>query len=210
MEKFNLLSVRNELSKCRNCNTATACCISNCELFDRAVEAVESGVLEVDICRGCSQYNNSCNGYEHGAPSPFNPSVKRKPIRECTGTLFTSSIRKAKTFGADEIWLISRGGNKSPGFKHVRELAPSEMLFRKYLTSWKEKPGHLWWEKYRAQYLKQFQNPHFILKLALLYQKVANQGMNIVITCFCENKKYCHRSLIASFLAKKGLPVQNH
>jgi len=210
MEKFNLLSVRNELSKCRNCNTATACCISNCELFDRAVEAVESGVLEVDICRGCSQYNNSCNGYEHGAPSPFSPSAKRKPIRECTGTLFTSSIRTASSFGADEIWLITRSGNNIPGFKHIIELAPSEMLFRQYINSWKGKPGHLWWEKYRAQYFKQFQKPHFVLKLALLYEKVHNHNKKVLLVCFCENVEYCHRSLIASFMAKKGLKVQIH
>ena len=204
MNIFHLLVVRNELSKCGKCNITTPCCMNGCEIFDRAVKAKDTNILEVDVCRGCSQYNNSCCGYEYATPYPSSHTTTGK------GTLFTASIRTASSFGADEIWLITRSGNNIPGFKHIIELAPSEMLFRKYLTSWKGKPEHTWWEKYRAQYFKQFQEPGFILKLALLYEKVMKQGLNIVLACFCEREKYCHRSLIASYLAKKGLKVQNH
>ncbi len=178
--------------------------MKNCELFDRAVEAKEAGVLEMEICYWCPQYQLSCCGYEYATPYPSSHTTTGK------GTLFTASIRTASSFGADEIWLITRSGNNIPGFKHIIELAPSEMLFRQYINSWKGKPGHLWWEKYRAQYFKQFQKPHFVLKLALLYEKVHNHNKKVLLVCFCENVEYCHRSLIASFMAKKGLKVQIH
>ena len=215
IDNYSLLMVRNELNKCRNCNVNSACCSINCEVFNQAVEALEAGVLEADICCGCSKYNNSCAGYESssGIPHPLGEShinIDSASSIKDSGEVITCSFKQSKGFDADEKWLITRGGEGLPGYKRVPELAPSEELFNKYINHWKGKPGHIWWEKYKTQYLKQFQDPQFILKLGLLYEKVVNQNLNIVLSCFCKDEKYCHRSLVASFLAKKGLKVQVH
>ena len=213
MKEYSFLMVRNELKNCRNCNVNSPCCAIDCEIFNRAVEALEAGVLEVDICRGCSGYN-FCPGYE----SYVSPQMLSKPYitiessynPKVSGEIITSSFKQSKVYDVDEKWLITRGGKNLTGYKWVPELAPSKKLFNKYINSWKEKPPAIWWNKYKSEFMKKFKDPQFIVKLALLYEKVHNQNENILLVCFCKNVKYCHRKLIASFLLEKGLKVQVH
>ena len=212
IDNYSLLMVRNELKKCRNCNVNSPCCVNTCEIFERAVEAKEAGVLESDICRGCSKYS-SCPGYDSngGIPQPFNESYTNiEPTSRDIGKLITCSFKKSKSYNADEKWLITRGGEGLPGYKRVPELAPGEELFNKYINHWKAKPASTWWEKYKSEFMKQFKDPQFIMKSALLYEKVNNQNKNILLICFCENVEYCHRKLVASFLVEKDLKVQVH
>ena len=214
-DNYSLLMVRNELKKCKNCNLNSPCCVSSCEIFNQAVEAKEAGILEADICRGCSQYNNSCPGYDSsgGIPQPLGEShttIESACNPEDSGEIITCSFKKAKSYDVNEKWLITRGGEGLPGYKRVPELAPSQELFDKYLTRWKDKPASLWWGKYKSEFMKQFKDPQFIMKLALLYEKVHNQNQNILLVCFCEDVEYCHRKLIASFLSEKDLKVQVH
>jgi len=212
-DKYSLLMVRNELKRCRNCNINTPCCSIDCEVFDKAVEAVENEVLEVDICRGCSKYS-SCSGYKYDSiPQPLgevHTIFETTSNSEDNGEIITCSFKHSKSYDADEKWLITRGGEGLPGYKRVPELAPSEELFNKYLTRWEGKPPSTWWNKYKSEFVKQFKKPQLIIKLALLYEKVQNQNKNILLVCFCENVKFCHRKLIASYLAEKGLKVQVH
>jgi len=214
-DNYSLLMVRNELKKCRNCNVNSPCCSINCEIFDKAVEAVENEVLKANICRGCSQYNNSCPGYDSSGniPQPFKEShitIESTSNPGNSGEVVTCSFKHSKSYDADEKWLITRGGEGLPGYKRVPELAPSEELFNKYIDYWKDKPASIWWEKYKSEFMQQFKNPQFIMKLALLYEKVYNQNQNILLVCFCQKVKYCHRKIVASFLAEKGLKVQVH
>ena len=213
-DKYSLLMVRNELKRCRNCNVSNPCCSIDCEIFERAVEAKESGVLEVDICRGCSQYS-SCPGYEDnsGIPQPLgelHTTIESTSNPGNSGKAVTCSFKQSKSYNADEKWLITRGKKDLPGYKRVPELAPSEELFNKYINHWKGKPGHIWWSKYKSEFMKQFKKPQFLIQLALLYEKVQNQNKNILLVCFCENVEYCHRKLIGFFLLEKGLKVQIH
>ena len=214
-DNYSLLMVRNELKKCKNCNLNSPCCVSSCEIFNQAVEAKEAGVLEADICRDCSQYNNSCPGYDSsgGIPQPLGEShttIESTCNPKDSGKVVTCSFKKSKSYDVNEKWLITRGGEGLPGYKRVPELAPSQELFDKYLTRWKEEPPAMWWDNYKSKFMKQFKGPQFIMKLALLYEKVHNQNRIILLVCCCENVKYCHRKLIASFLVEKGLKVQVH
>lgn len=127
-----------------------------------------------------------------------------KLFQELTAMIITSQVRFTKELPVDQVWQITRSKkNLAPGALWVPELAPSDALFRRYLTEWKGQPGPVWWKQYSEIFLRELQDT-MLPKLRELW-KLEKAGRNIGLTCFCAEYIYCHRFLIAGFLRTKGL-----
>lgn len=88
------------------------------------------------------------------------------------------------------------------------ELAPNKQLFKKYLTEWKGRAGDEWFEEYKKRFVEQLKEPEVKEKLRTLYKLVMHENKNIVLVCFCEDYRYCHRSIIGEYLESYGVPVE--
>ncbi|MBS3900864.1 MAG: DUF488 family protein [Dethiobacter sp.] len=123
------------------------------------------------------------------------------------GKLYTSNPGGLRHLNCEaEIWQITRSGTLIPGTIIVRALAPSQELFSKYLTTWKNLSPTDWWPEYDSQFLQELESTEKKEILRLLYKKLLS-GTNVVLLCLCKDYNYCHRKLIGEFFTKYGLEV---
>lgn len=125
------------------------------------------------------------------------------------GRLFTSNIQGLANLKvpARKI-LITRAGPEVSGSIRDRVLSPSNKLFTKYLSDWKNQMDpDIWWPKYENQFSKQFKNEEMIKHLRMIY-KLLISGENVVVICYCRDWHYCHRRLIGEFFKKYGIRVK--
>lgn len=110
----------------------------------------------------------------------------------------------------DEVWWIVRSPDNPPKEeKLVQALAPSRELFRKYRDAFHA--GQFNAEFFKNKYIPQFlgelsENPEAGKVLEYLCRK--SRSKNIVLGCYCENEKLCHRSIIAGILLGMGAQIE--
>lgn len=107
----------------------------------------------------------------------------------------------------DEIWLITRAGPDIPNTIRVRELAPSQHLFNKFISQWRGKDPDEWWPKYVECFKKELETKEKLFALRRLW-KLVKSGRKIALVCFCKDDRYCHRTLVGDFLKTKGIQVE--
>lgn len=122
------------------------------------------------------------------------------------GKIITAGLTTVKHVRADEVWLITRGGQDVPGMIRRPDLAPSEGLFKRYNRSWKGNPFSEWWQKYVDAFEKEMQELDKLNALRELY-RAARAGKTICLVCYCPDDTHCHRRLIREFLQAKGIEV---
>lgn len=121
------------------------------------------------------------------------------------GKLYTTNPAGLKkiTFDAN-VLLITRAGVDIPGTEVIRELSPSPELFRKFLNSWKDRPGNEWWSKYEEKFNIEMKSNIKINALRDVYKRLLI-GKNVVLVCFCKDHRYCHRKLVGDFFEQYGV-----
>lgn len=106
------------------------------------------------------------------------------------------------------------------GMIHVPELSPSPRLFKSYLR-WKkgifteveqryltlQGPNRSWWDLYCSSFTDQIKhNEDMIINLNRI-QELLDQGVNILLVCFCGDYVNCHRILLGNYFDNKGYTV---
>ena len=126
------------------------------------------------------------------------------------GKVITLSVRHINKVKADEIWLITNAGKNIKSTVRVKELAPSDRLFSKWFKEWKNEKPEFWWAQYREIFVAELKQNYLALeKLRELENKVKN-GKVIALACYCENERYCHRTIIKDILLKKGVTAEEY
>lgn len=133
---------------------------------------------------------------------------RRYQVMTPKGKLFTSNLSglKKKDFDAD-VLIITRGGTDISGTELVRDLSPSKDLFNTYLKQWKNKPGPEWWEKYEERFHIEMKSNIKLEALRDVYKRLLI-GNNVVLVCFCEDHRYCHRRLVGEFFGQYGIQFE--
>lgn len=106
----------------------------------------------------------------------------------------------------DEVWAIVRSLKyTNPKIKHVPELSPSWMLFKKYLSL--RESGKWNDETFRSIYVPQFLKEMRGKTQRKLLNELFNTKKHICLVCFCPEEELCHRSIIGGMLQGAGLNV---
>ncbi|KMK77367.1 DUF488 family protein [Alkalihalobacillus pseudalcaliphilus] len=115
------------------------------------------------------------------------------------GQLFTSNPAGLKYLEEQaELWQITRAGVEIPNTLLVKQLSPSKELFLRFVKHWKGSSSKEWWPKYEELFLQELENEESIQCLREIYKRLLI-GKNIVLICFCDDHRYCHRRLVADF-----------
>jgi len=90
--------------------------------------------------------------------------------------------------------------NLSKEWLHVPLLAPSSRLFYDYLT-WRHKGL---WPKTWPEYEKRFNAEMSRMTIALtrVEEKYLQKEKSVAMACYCNDFKYCHRSIIGKYFSK--------
>lgn len=122
-----------------------------------------------------------------------------------TGKLYTSNPTGLKYLKEDvELWQIMRAGYDLPGAIRVEELSPSDQLFQTYLRAWRNKSPKEWWPLYEQRFQKEMQSEEKLKGLRSVYKRLL-VGRNVVLICFCDDHRICHRRLIGEFFEPYGV-----
>ncbi len=121
-----------------------------------------------------------------------------------------TDIRNVNYAAYDEVWAIVRLLKNHGKMKHVPELSPSWVLFKKYLQL--RDTG-----KWNADAFRSIYVPTFLKEMSGIEPKrklselieLDRQGKRICMICFCHDETLCHRSIIAGILQYMGVQVQN-
>ncbi len=134
--------------------------------------------------------------------------MERTPLKP-TGKLYTSNPEGLRRFRIPnaEIWQITRGGYDLTGAKVVRSLSPSPELFRTYVSRWRNLPPEKWWNLYEPCFLKELKTEEKLEGLRAVYKKLL-EGKDVVLVCFCEDHRYCHRRLVGEFFEPYGVTAK--
>lgn len=125
------------------------------------------------------------------------------------GKLFTSNPAGLQNLEVKaELWQIMRAANTLPNCIQVKSLSPSKTLFLKYSQEWKGKSYQEWWPKYEKCFNEELKKDVVVQSLREIYKKLL-LGENIVLICFCNDHRYCHRRLVAEFFEPYGVkPIE--
>ena len=107
------------------------------------------------------------------------------------------------------------------GMIHVPELALSPELYKKYITRWKYNeftskeearlkelgPGATWWSLYYEQFIAQMYENDMQVNLARIVE-LLNQGIDVLLVCFCGNLERCHRNILGDYYTSLGYEVR--
>lgn len=122
-----------------------------------------------------------------------------------TGKLYTSNPSGLKYIKEDvELWQIMRAGYDLSEALRVQELSPSDELFQTYIRAWKNKSSKEWWPLYEQRFQKEMQSEEKLKGLRAVYKKLL-LGQNIVLICFCDDHRICHRKLVGEFFEPYGV-----
>ncbi len=125
---------------------------------------------------------------------------------------FNNVSDKIISYDGEEIFIDEAYGivrNKKDKYLiNLPELAPSDELYSFYVQmkksfKWTEK---IFQEKYVPQYITDLvRNDKAMETLTALIMS----NKNIYLACFCENERFCHRSILAGILKGLGADVQS-
>lgn len=122
-----------------------------------------------------------------------------------TGKLYTSNPTGLKYLTEKaEIWQIMRAGPELPGSIRVKELSPSDQLFRTYIRAWRGKPANKWWPFYEEQFKNELKTEEKLQGLRSVYKRLL-LGQSVVLICFCDDHRICHRRLVGEFFQQYGV-----
>ena len=109
----------------------------------------------------------------------------------------------------DENWLIVCKPDDIPEFvKHVPLLSPSYDLFRKYRDAYHAGlfDQNFFDKVYVPRFLQELSENAEALAL-LQYLTKESREKDIMLACYCEKEKMCHRSIIAGMLLGMGAEI---
>lgn len=97
------------------------------------------------------------------------------------------------------------------GLIHVEELSPSQELFDEYRNRWRlgklsneeKKVSKDWFDLYRVRYECEMFTEEKRVNLNRI-QELLDQGVDILLVCFCRDKYRCHRKIIAEYFINRG------
>ncbi|MCJ7843287.1 DUF488 domain-containing protein [Lederbergia sp. NSJ-179] len=122
-----------------------------------------------------------------------------------TGKLYTSNPAGLKFLKEEaELWQIMRAGHELSGAIRVKELSPSDQLFHTYIREWKGLPSEKWWPYYEEQFMREMKTDEKLQGLRAIYKKLL-LGHTIVLICFCDDHRICHRRLVGGFFKQYGV-----
>lgn len=122
----------------------------------------------------------------------------------------TGCITKINPDDYDEVWWIVRSPDRQPEReKLVPELSPSPELFHAY-----RKAYHA--GQFGKAYFQNVYVPRFLEDLAgnrtacgqLEYLRRVSGEKEIILCCYCEEEKLCHRSIVAGILLGMGAEIE--
>ena len=117
----------------------------------------------------------------------------------------------------DEVWMIVRSLKAIPNYEsgdviHVPILSPSTELFHQYLF-WKNEGNwneEIFQEKYVPAFLEEMKSPDAQNMLNVLLNK--GKEKNILLLCYCQEEKMCHRSIILGLIQgmakERGIDIE--
>jgi uncharacterized protein YeaO (DUF488 family) len=121
------------------------------------------------------------------------------------GRLYTSNPAGLKFLKEKaELWQIMRAGPELSNAIRIKELSPSDQLFQSYIRSWRKKPSEEWWPLYENQFMREMKTEEKLQSLRVLYKKLL-LGRNVVLICFCDDHRICHRRLVSEFFKPYGV-----
>lgn len=122
-----------------------------------------------------------------------------------TGQLFTSNPGGLKYLTVDaELWQITRAGVTIPNAVQVQQLSPSNELFQTFVRRWRGKQPTEWWNEYENRFTEELKSEEKIKGLREVYKRLL-MGKNVVLICFCNDHRYCHRRLVAELFEPHGV-----
>lgn len=126
-----------------------------------------------------------------------------------TGKLYTSNPAGLKFLKEEaEIWQIMRAGHDLSNAIRVTSLSPSDQLFQSYVRSWRHKPQDEWWPLYEKRFMNEMKTAEKLHGLRAVYKRLL-MGRNIVLICFCDDHRICHRRLVGEFFEQFGVePIE--
>lgn len=121
------------------------------------------------------------------------------------GKLYTSNPTGLKFLKVEaELWQIMRAGPELSKAIRVKELSPSDELFQTYIRSWRGKPSEKWWSYYEEQFIREMETEEKLIGLRAVYKRLL-LGHNVVLICFCDDHRICHRRLVGDFFKQFGV-----
>lgn len=121
------------------------------------------------------------------------------------GKLYTSNPAGLKFFKEEaDLLQIMRAGPDLVNTIRVKELSPSDQLFQSYIRSWRTKPPEKWWPLYEERFMDELKTEEKIYGLREVYKKLL-LGRNVVLICFCDDHRICHRKLVGEFFKPYGV-----
>ena len=107
------------------------------------------------------------------------------------------------------------------GFVHVPQLSPSEQLFNKYCFKWKKNifteeeeriviqgKTNSWWDLYVPLFMEEMDTRSEFIACLNRIMVLLDQGVNVLIVCFCADYSRCHRGLVGYKVSKRGYDVR--
>lgn len=126
--------------------------------------------------------------------------------------IYTDQISNICIFDYDEVWWIVRSPDSLPKEeKLVQSLSPSSELFLKYQEAFHT--GQFGPEFFQTIYVPQFiaeLSKNEDAKTDLDYLCKEGSRRKIVLGCYCEEERLCHRSIIAGILLGMGAKIQTN
>ena len=124
---------------------------------------------------------------------------------EPRGQLFTTNPKGISKFDLDaEYLLITRAGYDIPNTTRVSALSPSPKLFHRYITSWRGHSPYDWWPEYEKLFLEELKSEEKLTALRYVYKQLL-MSKNIILICYCNDHRFCHRRLVAEFFVTYGV-----
>lgn len=121
------------------------------------------------------------------------------------GRLYTTNPTGLKFLKEEaELWQIMRAGPELANAIRVKELSPSDQLFQSYIRTWRHKSSEEWWPLYQERFLKELQTDEKLKGLREVYKSLL-KGNNVVLICFCDDHRICHRRLVGEFFKPYGI-----
>lgn len=139
------------------------------------------------------------------------------------GHIRLCSIREVNKYNNYEkkLFAVRKPGNvnySKYGLIHVPELSPSENLFNVYHGRWKkgiftnyelsiiDHSGD-WFDLYKYYFTKEMLIREDMVQNLNRIEELLNNGVNILLVCFCPNRDVCHTKIIGEYFINKEYEV---
>ena len=130
----------------------------------------------------------------------------REKNNKFVGTLYFASIKELKQVTGNVKLFISRPRPRGlpEEWIHVSQMAPSEKLFRQYRAWVQDGKWPTMWPEYKQQFTQEMPAMQRFLDRVEEHLKV---GRNVVLACYCQDLRYCHRSILGHYFQNRDFPV---